>query len=877
MASFLDRAPAQFNPYIQQIDPQAYTQVGIFKQQQYDQGVARVQGMIDSVAGLQVGRDVDKQYLNNRVGELTSKLNNLVGANYDSQALISQVGGLASQIASDPNVQNAVAGTASVSKIRADIEAARKEGKLWSPQNEWAAMKGVQDWYNDPNPGAEFRGSPYNPYIDVNENINKRWKDAHPDSILRQSTNGDYYAYTMTESGYKMLPPDKVRAEIEATLDPSEVNQLNINAEYNYRNFTPDNLKSEVNTVYGEREEIYNNYIKKLEFDKLDNANNPQALKEIDVALATQNDKLASLRRNKQDTLSAIDVNPSGVKSYLYRNKWLDGMAGMIGYTEESQKIVDNPVRKQAWDEYMDWNKFQLDNQKFLLDQQKFAFEATTGGKKSKASKEGDADNLGDIGLTAPSKDPTALTIEQFNQKAINMHDQSNNDLLELIWRKNPDLFKEPQYISNSDGTLKVKYVPKDKNTLIQITAKAKQWGTMYGEGSDQLDPMVKTWFDTHYNQMQVADQMKNISQKLEKDADNYIRNQSEYSKDIQALEQYEKQLKNIRPVTIQDGTGSPVTITGTDIKNYTNLTRSGKIVVGQSGVTSVSDDVLAEYNLDRSKYNALIGNNGGRRTEIANIIEPLTRLQNRAKGAIDEKQRYINQQLRPYQFLQSNTEIQIPTNEPKLARQWAGVIERIRNQRTQEGSTLGGSTDWETVNKMMTDKNISNLQIFYVQPTAGGNPSLLLSNPDVNSGKQQVVELDIPTATDLRLYQNDPTSFARNMLSLNQGRTTGKLKFGQIGKYNVQYEVNPYLNSYIPTLYVSIPGQVTAQPVPISEGTFSSLDAITNFLRNPQLESYLDQKLGIKSPNPSLPNNPFIQSNPFLQQAQSAGIGQNQ
>ena len=868
MASFLDQ-PTQYNPYIQQIDPQAYASVGMFKQQNYEIGVEKARNYIDSIAGLQVSRDIDKQYLNNRVGELTSKLNSIIGADYGNQALIGQVGGLAAQIASDPTIQNAVSGTAAVSKIRSDIEAARKDGKLWSPQNEWAAMKGIQEWYNDPNPGAEFRGGGYNPYIDVNENVNKRWKDAHPDSILRQSTNGDYYAYTMTETGYKMLPPDQVRAEIEATLDPSEVNQLGINAEYNYRNFTPDNLKSEVNTVYGGREEVYNNYIKKLQLDKLDNANNPKNLKEIDLALSGTNDKVASLKRNKQDILSAVEINPSAVKSYLYRNKWLDGMAGMIGYTEESQKIVENPLRKDAWDEYIDWNNFKLNQDKYELDKQKLAFENINGGKKAKNGKEGDNDNLGDLGVIAPLKDPTALTLDQFNQKAVDIHDQANNDLLELMWRKNPDLFKEPQYINNSDGTLKVKYTPKDKNTMVQIVAKAKQWGNMYGEGSDQLDPMVKTWFDTHYTQMQIADRMKDVSKKVENDADRYIRTQSSYSSDIKNLDEYEKRLTTIQPFIV----GNTI-INGKDIKKYTNLIESGKVIIGQSGYSYVSDDDLEKFGLNKEKYNILYNN---RTPELDKTLTDLAALKNKVQGAVKEKQRYINEQLRPYQFIQSNTEIQIPTSEPKLARSWAGIVERIRNQRTQDGSTLGGSTNWAAVNKMINGKNVSNFQLFYSQPTTGGNPSLIVSNPDVNKGKQEKIELDIPTATELKLYKNDPTSLAKNMLALNQGRTTGKLKYGQIGKYNVQYEVNPYLNSYSPTLYVSLPGQLNSVPVPITEGTFNSLEAVTNFLANPQIESYLDQKLGVKSQSSDTQTNLFIQSNPFFQQAQAAGIAPNQ
>jgi hypothetical protein len=694
----------------------------------------------------------------------------------------------------------------------------------------------------------------------------------------------------MTESGYKMLPPDKVRAEIEATLDPSEVNQLNINAEYNYRNFTPDNLKSEVNTVYGEREEIYNNYIKKLELDKLDNANNPQILKEIDSAIATQNDKLNSLKRNKQDTLSAIDNNPTAVKSYLYRNKWLDGMTGMIGYTEESQKIVDNPVRKQAWDEYMDWNKFKLDQDKYALDQKKYELDVLNSQKKKPGE---DGDNLGPSGLNAPLSNPTALTFDQFNQKAVDMYEEAEDKKKEALVTLYPQLFKEPQYLSNPDGTLRVKYIPKDKNTAIQIEAVTKNLEKKYAEGSEDLHPIMKSYFDTYYPQIQLANKMKDVSKKLETDADRYMRTQSEHSADFQKLESQKKFLKNIPSQQIATRNGA-ITVSGTEVNKVVSVLENeipqparsvsspnfiGSPTLGGSFSTSnknsyYTDEQLQKYGLTREMFDNILNNSTG---QLKTALNDITKTIGNTKSAINSKNKYLNAQLRPYQFLQSTTEIQIPTNEPKLARNWASVINGIMNQRTQNGSTLGGNTDWDAVNKMFTDTNVSGLSLYFSQSPTGGNPKLLVSNSNVDDGKRQEIIVDIPTAKNLGLYKQDDVASMRANLALNQGRTTGKTKYGQIGKYQVQYEVNPYLNSYIPTLYVTLPGQFTSQPIPVSEGGFNSLESVNNFLRNPQLESYLDQKLGVKAQSQSTQTNPLIQSNPFSQQAQQAGIGPNQ
>lgn len=876
MANFLENNPTSYPGYVQQINPDAYLQTGLITQQKYDEGVKNVQGYVNSIAGMQVARPQDQQYLQNRLGELTSKVNSVVGAEWGSQALVNQVGGLAAQIGNDRNVQNATAGTQRLIKIQSDIEEAKKKGDTYAVQNEYKATKEINNWFSNPNAGAELsRNASYTPYVDVNKKINELWKDAHPDSILRQSTNGDYYAYVMTETGLKALPPDQVRSQIEGMLDPNLANQLDINAEYNYRNFNSDNLKTEIDSVYKGREDSYDNYIKKLQLDRLSKANDPNALNEIDLAIGQTNTKLTALQRSKLEISNASIQNPDAVKSYLYRNKWLDSMAGMIGYTEQSQKIVENPIRKQAWDEYMDWNKFQLDQDKFKLDQQKLALDATKASSKSKT---GDGDNLGDLGTIAPA-DLTgnkALTIDQFNDKAISMYSNANDAFLELVWRKNPELYKDPQIVPNSDGTMKTKYVPKDKNTLMQIMAKGAELKTLYEQGAAGLDPMAKTFFDNYLPQLQLSDKMKAVSQKVQANAEKYIKTQSEYSPKFEELDRVKKALGGAAPFTAVTRNGN-VNIAGRDLKNYAALIANEKASSPQAGGTAgtpstpyqaYSDATLGKYNLTREEYNAISTHAPQQYREAIQRIDALT---STLRPSINTKNDYINQQLRPYQDLGLNTEIQINTAKPEQAKQWASVIGTIANQRS--GTTLAGDTKWDRINTMLNSKNVGSLTVTYSQPSTGENPILYVSNPNVKGGNRESVELDIPTATSLGLYQDDSLAFAKNMLALNEGRTTGKLKFGNIGKYNIQYEVQPYLNNYTTTLYVTIPGQMsTPKPIVVNEGSLGTLEAVSNFLKNPSLESYLDQKLGIQSANTPA-SNPFIQSNPFFQQAQAAGI----
>jgi hypothetical protein len=71
MASWTDIIP-QFKPYVEQLPVEAMVKVGMQKQAQYEEGVKKIQAQIDSVSGLDIIRDVDKNYLQSKLDELGS-------------------------------------------------------------------------------------------------------------------------------------------------------------------------------------------------------------------------------------------------------------------------------------------------------------------------------------------------------------------------------------------------------------------------------------------------------------------------------------------------------------------------------------------------------------------------------------------------------------------------------------------------------------------------------------------------------------------------------------------------------------------------------------------------------------------------------------
>ena len=170
MASFTD-AITTFNPYVQQLPVEAMVKVGMQKQQQYDQGVEKIQAYIDNISGLEIANDADKKYVQSKLNSLGSNLASIAGADFSNQQLVTSVGGMANQIIKDEKVLNAVASTAHYKKQKSQLEKDYQAGKS-SIANVKDFEKQASAWLLSDKPGQVFLGR-YSPYID----IDKKWRE----------------------------------------------------------------------------------------------------------------------------------------------------------------------------------------------------------------------------------------------------------------------------------------------------------------------------------------------------------------------------------------------------------------------------------------------------------------------------------------------------------------------------------------------------------------------------------------------------------------------------------------------------------------------------------------------------------------------------
>jgi len=167
MASWTDKQPPVFNPYVQQLPVEAMVEVGMEKQRRYDEGVQRIQTQIDNIAGLDIVRDVDKAYLQSKLSQLGGNLKTVAAGDFSSAQFVNSIGGMVGKIGKDENIQNAILSTRNYKKAREEQNLLNKEGK-GSPSNDWEFNDNVNKWING-DIKSSFN-STYNPYTNYKKN-----------------------------------------------------------------------------------------------------------------------------------------------------------------------------------------------------------------------------------------------------------------------------------------------------------------------------------------------------------------------------------------------------------------------------------------------------------------------------------------------------------------------------------------------------------------------------------------------------------------------------------------------------------------------------------------------------------------------------------
>ena len=382
MASFTD-AISQFNPYVQQLPVDAMAKVGMYKQQQYDQGVQKVQSYIDNVAGMDVANDADKVYLQSKLNELGGKLKTVAAGDFSNQQLVNSVGGMATQIIKDPTIQTAVSSTAyynkGISQIQSDIE----KGKANSA-NTWDFMNKAESWRSSTKAGTPFRNTYTPPTADPTKKALEAIKALHsnlqnvqiPFEIKNGKINMNKIAAVMQENKVEGVTERQIATAVGAVLDANDYNQLAIEGRYRFRDTDANRLKEISTQDYNTERLSATAELKYLKEQRPIVLSDPKKSAEIDERISYYENQLGKdgkpgkLEESYLSDIENINNNPDAVKADIYKKGFINQFANAFKWSNIEKKYLDSPLKKVEM--FNDEMKLKWATESRLSEKQKF-------------------------------------------------------------------------------------------------------------------------------------------------------------------------------------------------------------------------------------------------------------------------------------------------------------------------------------------------------------------------------------------------------------------------------------------------------------------------------------------------------------------------
>jgi hypothetical protein len=342
MASYKDPANLKFNPYVQTLPVEAMAKVGMYKQQRYDQGVQRIQQSIDNVAGLDVVRPQDKEYLQSKLNQLGSQLSSVAGGDFSNFQLVNSVNGMTNQIAKDPRVIKDVMSSSLYKKALENRGKLIQEGK-GSASNDFRFNKEVNSWMDGDNE-ASFN-STYRPYKDYNNSARDIIK------TLGKKTTGYDVAFNekgqlvdaITRVRVEGISKERIQAALKQGLSPDDYEQMQTDALYKYSNTSVDSYTNDINASYTSTFTKYSQ-----ERDRLNNLKNSAAsatekqklqnqINEIDLAIEFTKSEYDNISKG----FESGDVEGSQVQ--LYTTNWFEDTANAFSTESSIRTYETNP------------------------------------------------------------------------------------------------------------------------------------------------------------------------------------------------------------------------------------------------------------------------------------------------------------------------------------------------------------------------------------------------------------------------------------------------------------------------------------------------------------------------------------------------------
>lgn len=299
----------------------------LMKQNAIDENRGKLQQIRDQVANFSVVKDVDKQYLNERITQTTDIINKYAGGDLSNPNLMNQLVSKFEEVVDD-KVLNAVASSSAI--IREDKQWEAEEGKPgYSEKNRQYAMQNRIKYLQDGNVGAEYAGGGgFIKYTDNNAKLMSKeaqetLKNLGINAKFVQREDGSgYFDFTNTYEGTTDVK--RLREAVVSIIGEDGFKQMQIDAWANYGDMSNPEVVTKLREDYNQ---VFQNDLERLEEDRtylqkaVENEKDPELKKQLQEQLDDTNETI-DIRKKDSDFDSKV-FNPDGtINESNYKNAY---------------------------------------------------------------------------------------------------------------------------------------------------------------------------------------------------------------------------------------------------------------------------------------------------------------------------------------------------------------------------------------------------------------------------------------------------------------------------------------------------------------------------------------------------------------------------
>lgn len=696
MASYTDITPT-FNPYVKQLPVEAMAEVGMYKQQKYDEGIQKIQTNIDNIAGLDVVRDVDKAYLQSKLNQLGNNLSTVAAGDFSNFQLVNSVNGMTNQISKDPNVLNAIASAKTYRKGLEEMAAANKDGK-GSASNDWLFKTDANDWLNSRDLNKSFSGG-YKQYTNYKKNALEVIKsliknETTKDVSLEYDANGNVVGILDATTRTKIagITPERIQAALMAGLSPNDFQQMQIDGRYNYSNSTPEQFVDDVNKSY---QKDYNSIKEKRDTlaNSIDSTKSVAVKRKIQDQVDSLDKTLNSISSEYENiTKSFATGDVESAKARLHSTKWINNFSQTFANQEVSQTDENNPyqqVKQFKETQALDWKKFTLSYE------QDERFEANSNSFKERAQR------------LAETKEAREAAGQAGYGGVPFSVDQSTLPTVTLDKIKT-DIAADEININKSDSAL-MKQFGKEGN---QVWLDQQLWAWQKSPGS--VDPLIAAHFnrtqttrqDIAANSAMVADISKKADAKYGT-INNYIPAGS-------------------KPVTINFPSGS-YTYTPSEMVDFNNKFKKYVIPGSSAGSRTATKEVSYNYELAKQELSPkeyylfksrILQSTDAQRTLTKNLMYYNTKVNIPFQKVIQDKNDYIGREVKSRIMAMQGMEYGIPLDNEAQKTTFGNALIGFANLADSQKGGLPFSPKLSTTDLRKIAGGLQNASIRIVEGT---------------------------------------------------------------------------------------------------------------------------------------------------------------